>query len=158
MKKNQAQLTYLRAAVRNATSVGLVVILYDLLVGDLERAVAAIAKGDIEKRSAELRHAFLVLQQLEGSLQKETGGEAAQNLANFYSALRCKILEAQIKVNPETLKRQIELILSVRKAWEQVDPATAPASMSAPNEAQRPKAAAAAAGAGAETTTANWTA
>ena len=157
MKKNEAQLSYLRAAARSATAVGLVIILYDLLLGDLERAIAAIAEGDIEKRSAEIRHAFLVLQQLEGSLQKETGGEAAKHLANFYSALRCKILEAQIKVSPELLRRQIELILSVREAWQQAERATtsAPQSLSHSDE-QQPKAAAAAAGSNAVNS--NWTA
>lgn len=123
-KKNPTELAYLRSAVQSASGVGLVIILYDLLIADLERAIAAMAQGEIEKRSAEIKHAFLVLQQLEGSLQMEEGGEAAKNLANFYSALRCKILEAQIKVSPEMLRRQIELILSVRAAWQQVDPSS----------------------------------
>ena len=159
-KKNPTELAYLRATVQNATAVGLVIVLYDLLVADLERAIAAIAQGDIEQRTAEIKHAFLILQQLEGSLEMEKGGDAAKHLSNFYSVLRCKILEAHIKINAELLKRQIELILSVRQAWQQVDsenqgtPAAAqPSSSPEPQQAR----AAAASGDGA-TTSASWTA
>jgi flagellar protein FliS len=110
-----------RIAAQSASPVGLVVILYDLLAIDLREAIAAMRKGDIERRSAELNHAFLVLMQLEGSLEMEKGGEAARNLARFYSHIRAKLLEAQIKQSAEILERQIELILDVRGAWQQAE-------------------------------------
>ena len=121
MKKSQTELTYLRAAAQHATSVGLVIILYDLLLHDLELAITAFKDRDIEGRTREIKHSFLVLQQLEGSLDKEGGDEAAKHLASFYSFLRSKILEAHIKASPEILREQIELVLDVRKAWHQVD-------------------------------------
>ncbi len=121
MKKSQTELTYLRSAAQNATPTGLVIILYDLLIHDLEQAVAAIAERDIERRGEEIKHAFLVLQQLEGSLDMEKGGEAAKHLSRFYSVLRSKIFEAHLKASPEILKAQIELVLDVRQAWQQTD-------------------------------------
>ena len=121
MKKSHTELTYLRAAAQNATSVGLVIILYDLLLHDLELAIVAFKAGDIEGRTREIKHSFLVLQQLEGSLDKENGAEAATNLAGFYSLLRSKVLEAHIKASPEILRQQIELVIEVRQAWQQVD-------------------------------------
>jgi flagellar secretion chaperone FliS len=121
MKKSQTELTYLRAAAQNATSVGLVIVLYDLLLHDLELTIDAFADRDIERRTKEIKHAFLVLQQLEGSLDRENGAEAATNLARFYSFLRSKILEAHIKASPEILRQQVELVIDVRQAWQQVD-------------------------------------
>jgi flagellar protein FliS len=166
MKKSQTELTYLRAAAQNATPAGLVIILYDLLVHDLEQAIAAFADRDVEKRTAEIKHSFLVLQQLEGSLDKENGAEAAKHLASFYAALRSKILEAHIKASPEILRQQINLVLDVRQAWQQVDkPNLGAGDVSAVNtrtpgstataEKQKSMAAAAAAG---ETSSMNWTA
>jgi flagellar protein FliS len=159
MNRTKAELNYLRNAAQSATQVGLVILLFDLLITDLQRAIAALQAGDVEKRSAEIKHAFLVLQQLEGSLNMEDGGDAAKHFARFYSFIRSKTLEAQIKMSRAILKEQIELLLSVRQAWQQVDapsqgasPAsTAPTGSSA--NGQRKKAAAAAAG-----STANWTA
>jgi flagellar secretion chaperone FliS len=122
MKKSQTELTYLRSAAQNATAVGLVIILYDLLTHDLELAITALADRDVERRTAEIKHSFLVLQQLEGSLDMEGGGEEAKRFSAFYSALRCKIMEAHIKASPEILRQQVELVVEVRQAWQQVDP------------------------------------
>ncbi|MFZ3264109.1 MAG: flagellar export chaperone FliS [Terriglobales bacterium] len=128
MTRNQTELTYLRAAVQSASAVGLVILLYDLLISDLRGAIAAIERRDIEARSKEIKHAFLVLQQMEDSLDLESGGEAAANLSRFYASLRCSILEAHAKISPEILNHQIQLLFQVRGAWTQVDKqsATAP--------------------------------
>jgi flagellar secretion chaperone FliS len=161
MKKSQTELTYLRSAAQSATAVGLVIILYDLLVHDLEQAVAAFADGDIERRTAEIKHSFLVLQQLEGSLDVNGGAEAARPFAAFYSALRSKILEAQIKASPDILREQIKLVLDVRQAWQQADkPNLGPADVAEePTASEQPteRAMAAAAGGG-EVASMNWTA
>jgi len=122
MNWKTTELSYRRAAVENASPVGLVIILYDVLVRDLKRAIEAMRARDIEKRSTELKHALLVLQQLDGSLDMEKGGEAARNFSSFYAEMRRKIMEAQVKNGTETLERQIELLLDVREAWQQVDP------------------------------------
>ena len=124
MTRNNTELTYLRAAVQSASTVGLVIVLYDVLIGDLKGAIAALADNNVEQRSRELKHAFLVLQQLEESLDMENGGETATNLARFYSALRHNILDAHAKANPDLLSRQIQLVFQVRGAWAQVDKPT----------------------------------
>jgi len=123
MKNQGNQLSYLRAAVEGATSVGLVIMLYDRLVLDLQRAIGALREGNVEARCGELKHALLILQQLEGSLDAERGPEAAQNLAAFYSYARAKIMEAQIGGKPELLEKLITYFREVRAAWQQVDPA-----------------------------------
>jgi flagellar protein FliS len=121
MTRHQNELTYLRTSVQNATAVGLVIVLYDVLIGDLKGAIAAIGKNDVEERSSCLKHAFLVLQQLEGSLDVQNGGQAAVNLSRFYSTVRANILDAHLKVSADILNRQIELLFQVREAWAQVD-------------------------------------
>lgn len=163
MKKSQTERMYLRAAAQNATAVGLVIILYDLLIHDMEQAIAAFADRDIERRSEEIKHSLLVLQQLDGSLDHENGGEAAKHFSAFYSALRSKIFEAQLKSSPEILKKQIELVLDVRQAWQQVDqPNLGPAHhstepMASIPTAEQPVAMAAAAGSG-DFISKNWSA
>jgi flagellar protein FliS len=121
MKRNQTELAYLRAAVQNASSVGLLIILFDQLISDLKRAIAAMESRDVETRSAELKHGFLVLAQLQGSLDMENGGEAAVHFSRFYSTVRAGMMQAHIKASPEVLVHQIGLLLEVRQAWQQVD-------------------------------------
>lgn len=123
MSPNRTDLSYRRAAVENAGPVGLVVILYDLLINDLRQAIDAVEKKDVEARSAVIKHAFVVLQQLEGSLDRENGGEAAKNLSGFYAVMRSRIFEAHTRVSAAILNEQVTLLLDVRQAWEKVDPA-----------------------------------
>ena len=156
MNSKQTELSYRRAAVQNASSVGLIIILYDLLTQDLRQAIEAIEKKDVEARSAAIKDAFVVLQQLEGSLDHENGGEAAKNLSRFYSVMRASIFQAHFKVSAEILNEQIRLLLDVRGAWQQVDPAnpapTATAVAATPSGQHKPS------GVEGETMTAGWTA
>src|SRR5215813_5557654 len=121
MRRNQTELSYRRAAVQNASAVGLVIIMYDMLIEDVREVIEALKQGDIEKRATELKHAFLILGHMEGVLDMEKGGTAAENLAKFYSVLRANLLDAHIKSSAEKFQRQIELMLEVRQAWEQVN-------------------------------------
>ena|SRR5579862_1764781 len=120
MKRTQTELAYVKAAVESSSPVTLVLLLFDSLIGDLQNAIAAIHSRDIEKRCEDIKHAFRVLQQLQEFVDTENGGEAATNFTNFYSAIRSKVLEGHVKISAETLQRQIELLLDVRQAWQQV--------------------------------------
>lgn len=129
---------YLQAAVAGASPVGLIVLLYERLILDLTRAVAAMEKGETETRVNEINHAFLILGQLESSLDSVHAPAAARTQALFYNVARSKILEAHLKSDGKLLETQIALFNEVRAAWEQVDPAR---NARAPVPAPRPSAA-----------------
>jgi flagellar secretion chaperone FliS len=115
-----ANLAYRETDAITTDPVGLVVVLYDILLKDLNESVAALSVGDVERRSNAIRHAFLVLQQLQGTLNFERGGVVAENLDRFYNFTRAKLLEAQIKASAETIEQQIVFVSSIREAWQQV--------------------------------------
>jgi len=114
-------LAYRKAAVQHASTVGLVIALYDTLLGNLSRAAAAMDRNDIQSRCAELVHAFKVLQQLELMVDIENGGETAIKLRRFYAHTRNQMLTAQYKISPAILRDQIEALMKVREAWHIVD-------------------------------------
>jgi flagellar protein FliS len=124
MTNNTASLEYRRAATQQASVVGLVIALHDTLMGDLRRAADAIDKGDIQGRCDQLVHAFKVLQQLESMLDMEKGGETAIKVNRFYAHIRGQILLAQFKLSSAILHQQIQIVLEVREAWQQLDSST----------------------------------
>ena len=125
-------LEYQLAAVPSANSVQLVCMLYDTVVRDLTRAIKAIETGDVEARTSEVKHALLVLQQLEAFLDMENGGEAAVNLSRFYAISRAMIMQGQGKIDASLFQKQIVLFLDVRSAWEQANVRAAEPSEPAP--------------------------
>jgi flagellar protein FliS len=118
--KSPTQLAYQEAAVRNASAVELVVMLYAILARDLYDAISAMENGQIEERSVRIKHGLLVLQQLEGTLDFEQGGDLTKNMSRFYSMLRSQILRAQIEQDPAILRELIQFVFSVREAWEEI--------------------------------------
>ena len=121
MNGTDAELCYRRASVQQATSAGLAVILYDMLVGDLRRAVVAMRDGAIEVRSQYLKHAFSILELLEGFLDRQQNGSSVRSLSQFYGLLRKQILTAQFELDDRLLEKQIALILDVREAWQRAN-------------------------------------
>ena len=115
------ELSYRKTAIAGASPIGLTIVLFDTLVGDFRRGAAAIRQNDIEKRCKELNHAALVLGQLESWVDLKAGGESAEALSRFYSYLRAKMLEAAATKSATLLETQIEMILHVRSAWQQLD-------------------------------------
>lgn len=121
MNMKNAQYAYREAAIRSASQVGLVIVMYDMVIEDLRRAVEAIQANDIEKRTGEVRHALSVLEQLQGTLNLETGGEAASNMDRWYSVARAKLLEGHLKVSAEIFRSQQDLFVELRNAWQQAE-------------------------------------
>jgi flagellar protein FliS len=95
--------------------------LYDQLIKDLRRSAAAMREGRPEPCANEIKHALLVIQQLEGSLDRSTGEEFVTWLIRFYGLLRTRIVDAQVKRAPEELDAQIAVVLDIRSAWQEVE-------------------------------------
>jgi flagellar protein FliS len=121
MMQNKTQRSYQMSAIQGASSIGLIVVLFDTLVRDLRRAAAALRKNDIETRCKELNHASLVLGQLENWIDKDKGGESAQTLTQFYAYLRAKMMEATVTRSATVLDTLIDMVLQVRSAWQKLD-------------------------------------
>jgi len=115
------ELSYRRAAIGGASAIGLIIVLFDTLSGDLRRAASALRSNDIETRCNALNHAALVLGQLESWVDLKNGGDSAQTLSRFYAYLRSKMMEAAGSKSSKLLETQIEMILHVRTAWQQLD-------------------------------------
>jgi flagellar protein FliS len=118
--------SYREAAVRGASPVRLVILLYEQAVEDLRRALSAHGRGDIEQRTREIDHAILVLGHLQATLDKNQGGRVAEDLGRFYDQVRAGLVEAQFKQSAAALELQISHLMLVRDAWCEVERATAP--------------------------------
>jgi flagellar protein FliS len=120
MSKADVSRNYREAEIRGATSVECTIMLYDMLVADVRKAIQYLGEGNIEGRTNALVHGLLVLEQLQGTLQMESGGEAARHLYRLYSLARAKIMEGQIKCHARLLEEIVEAMLAVRAMWVDV--------------------------------------
>jgi len=115
------RIAYQQADARGATSLRLVVLLYEQIIQDLRQASLAIDQNNIELRTKRINHALDVICLLQATLNLERGGQVAQNLVRFYDTIRANLCEAQFQASKEILARQVTDLLTVREAWEQVE-------------------------------------
>jgi flagellar protein FliS len=119
---------YRQFSVQGSTPLGLVVMLYDGVIADMQRAVGAIEAHDIQKKCAHISRALAIIAQLEGTLNFEKGGEVAQTLKSLYVYARAQAMKANLENSPEILRSLIEKFTTVREAWNEADhqPSAAP--------------------------------
>jgi flagellar protein FliS len=117
----QTELAYRQTAVQGASGFGLLIALYDTIVGDVRRAVDAQRSGDIEARCKEINHALLVLGHLENWINLDTDGDLAKQLAVFYSDLRSALMRAQAKQSAHLLQQSMAAILHLRRTWQDLE-------------------------------------
>ncbi|MGA7108882.1 MAG: flagellar export chaperone FliS [Terracidiphilus sp.] len=122
----RTDLAYRKTAVEGASGFGLLIALYDTLASDLRRAAEAERANDIEKRSREVNHAFLVIGHLEDWLLRGTGGDLNSKLKAFYANLRKNLLQAQLNRSAAALEQEMASVLKIRTFWQQADMRSAP--------------------------------
>jgi flagellar protein FliS len=122
-----AKRSYQETAVRGASAVRLTILLYDQLIQDVSRAGEALATSRIEQCAQEVGHAVAVIGYLQATLRYDGGTEVARNLGNFYTMLREKLMEGQVRSSIPILADLRQQLAEVREAWIKVEADTVPA-------------------------------
>jgi flagellar secretion chaperone FliS len=121
MNYDQIAAQYRQTSTQGRHPVGMVVKLYDAILEDFRRALAAVRSGNVEGRISALNHTLLIIAELESVLDHERGGEVARHLKGFYQVSRAMIVEENLRVRPEGLEKLISLYLPVRQAWQKAE-------------------------------------
>src|SRR5438270_3244694 len=114
---------YQEAAISGATPVRLTILLYDQIMQDVSRAAGALSDAQIEKCAQEIGHAVAVIGYLQATLRHKNNGarDIAANLVRFYTMLREKLMEAQVRSSRQILAELQQQLTEVRDAWIKVE-------------------------------------
>ena len=109
---------YLGDTVATASPQQLLVMLYDRLALDLERAEAALEGGDREAARAPLMHAQEIIINLRGSLKVEVW-DGGPRLAALYGWLLTELIQANLKGDIRRVRDSRKVVEPLRDAWRQ---------------------------------------
>ncbi|MGQ0826017.1 MAG: flagellar export chaperone FliS [Actinomycetota bacterium] len=109
---------YRSDAIETMSPGRMIVALYDRLLVDFERAVAAIAASDIAATHAALVHAQEITSELHDSLNVELWSGGAQ-LAALYEFLLSELVTANVEKDATRIVSCHRLILPLRDAWRE---------------------------------------
>jgi flagellar secretion chaperone FliS len=109
---------YLSNGVTTASPQQLLVMLYDRLALDLERAHVALTASDRETARVQLQHAQDIVLELRGSLKVEVW-EGGPRLAALYAWLLTELIEANIKGDLRRVAECRKIVEPLRDAWRE---------------------------------------
>ena len=109
---------YLGDTVATATPQQLLVMLYDRLALDLERAETALAAGDRQEAGEQLQHAQEIVLELLSSLRVDVW-EGGPRLASLYNWLISELVQANVKLDANRIASCRQVVEPLRDAWRQ---------------------------------------
>lgn len=99
----------------------LIVMLYEGALKAIDQAAVHMEAGDIEKKGEAISKAVqIILIGLRSSLNREAGGELAENLYNLYDYMARRLFEANVKNNLEMLAEVRKLLSDIKGAWDEI--------------------------------------
>jgi flagellar protein FliS len=96
-----------------------------LMQGVIEKIAAArgyLAQGKRAEKAQQISWAISILDGLRMSLDKEQGGEIAQNLDDLYGYMEEKLLEANIRDDAKLLEEIGNLMNTILSGWMEIAP------------------------------------
>ena len=109
---------YLGDSVATASPQRILVMLYDRLVLDLERAEKALDTGDRTEAAAQIQHAQDIVFELRESLQVDAW-EGGPRLAALYSWMITELVQAGVKRDRNRVSACRQIAEPLRDAWRQ---------------------------------------
>lgn len=113
-----ARTAYMEASVQTASPARLLVMLYERLVLDCRRALAAQQAADHAEAHVQLVHAQGIVAELRSTLKPEAweGGPA---LAALYGHLLVQLVDANVHRDPTRTEHCVELATGLADAWRE---------------------------------------
>lgn len=112
------------SGVSSADPHKLISMLYQGALLAIANAKNSILRKDVPAKGKAISHAIKIINNgLNLSLNKEVGGELAQNLSALYDYMSARLLSANLNSDMEALDEVARLLTDLKNAWDSIRPA-----------------------------------
>lgn len=118
----------MESSVTTADPHKLILLLYQGALLAISMAKNQIMRKEIAAKGKSISHAITIIDEgLKASLDKNAGGELAQNLSALYDYMNQRLFIANLKNDTGILDEVSRLLTELKGAWEEIRPAVIPA-------------------------------
>lgn len=117
---HKATRAYIATQVGTTSQADLLILLYDGAMKYLSQAKERILARDFKGKGQLLAKASDVINELQSSLNKEKGGEIAENLSRLYFYCNSRLLMANLKMDTEAIDQVINILKGLRSAYAEI--------------------------------------
>ena len=111
---------YANTQITTASSVQVVVLLYDGAISSMKLAQEGIIALNFQDKARFLDRALRVVGELSASLNMEEGGAVAKDLQRLYEYIQFEVTQANLKNEPGRLEGPIRCMGVIREAWQEL--------------------------------------
>lgn len=123
----------LESSVTTADPHKLILLLYQGALLAISMAKNQIMRKEIAAKGKSISQAITIIDEgLKASLDKNAGGELAQNLSALYDYMNQRLLIANLKNDTAALDEVSHLLAELKGAWEEIRPEVIPAQTGGP--------------------------
>ena len=110
-----------QSGLESASPHRLIQMLFDGLLQNLNTAIGALQRGDIELKGQQIGRAVRILEEgLKGGLNRELGGELATNLGALYDYCVQRLTVANLRNDAAAVEEVVALMSPVAKSWQEI--------------------------------------
>ncbi len=111
---------YAITQVQTASSVQVVVLLYDGAISSMKLAQEGMLANNHQDKARFLDRALRVVGELSASLNMEAGGSVAQDLGRVYEYIQFEVTQANLRNESHRLDGPIRCLTTIREAWQEL--------------------------------------
>lgn len=120
----------------------LILMLFDGAISAVKNAIDGMQAGNIEAKGNAISKAIMIIDNgLRASLNKEVGGQIAENLDSLYEYMSRRLLTANLRNDVSILQEVLLRLQDIKSAWGEIGSNVQPAQQQAPQQAPQAPAA-----------------
>jgi len=117
---NQSYRAYYQTNVQTSDQLTLSIMLYDGMIRFLKKAESRAQANDIEGTHNYLMRSKDIVNELLSTLRVENTGDVGKNLRELYLYMFRRIVEANLRKDPEIIGELIKITDTLRQGWTQL--------------------------------------
>lgn len=119
---SKAANAYLATQVTTTSQGQLLIMLYDAGIKFLRQAREYMIAKDYAKKGILISRAMDIITELASSLNKERGGQIAENLQSLYTFCNIELAKANMKMDTKKIDDVVNILSNIRDAYSQILP------------------------------------
>ncbi len=109
-----------RTGIESASPHRLIQMLLEGALGKIAAAKGHMERNEIQPKGEQIGSAISIIEGLKSSLDKDKGGEIAQNLEDLYIYMERRLIEANRSNDVSLLDEVSDLLKQVKEAWDAI--------------------------------------
>lgn len=98
----------------------LLLMLYNGAIEFCNEAIESLNTSNIDLFNNKLKRVQAIINELMTTLDKDNGGEIADNLYNLYEYMNRRLIQANIRKDPALIEEVKSLLIDLKEGWEEI--------------------------------------